>query len=776
MKRKLLLPVIMILSCLTGFSQKFTLNGYISDKKTGERLLGASIFIQNKNLGTTSNGYGFYSITLPADTVEVSFSFAGYATRIEKIALFQNTDLNIELLPSRSMEAVVVKATRKEAIQNRTQMSTIDLPISTIKSLPAFLGEADVMKAIQLLPGVQAGSEGSSGIYVRGGGPDQNLILLDGVPVYNVSHLFGFFSVFNTDALHSVEVMKGGFPARYGGRLSSVIDIRMKEGNKNEFHGEGGIGAIASRLTLEGPIGKKKKVSYMISGRRTYIDIFMRPIVKSQSGGDLDAGYYFYDLNGKINFNLGEKDHIYLSGYFGKDKFFAKEKFNGTGMGGDEKNTFRSDLKWGNATAVARWNHEFNRKLFGNLTVYNSHYSFDIEADDRSESPGSNERYFLKYFSGIRDWSARYDVDYLPNPNHFIKMGVSGTTHYYKPGAIQSKVSSASFNEDTLIKYRFITATELDAYVEDDIRISPKLKANLGLHFTGFSVNREFHTSVQPRASFRYLVTPDLSLKASYVKMNQYIHLLTNSGIGLPTDLWVPVTKKVPPQIAHQGALGLAYNHKNRYEVSVEGYYKTMQNVIEYAEGASYLDATGNWEDKVEIGKGWSYGMEFFVQKKTGKTTGMLGYTLSWTNRRFDNLNYGKTFPYKYDRRHDLKMAVVHKVSDAFELSASWVYGTGQAITLPTEVYLDANQREVEVYDGRNGFRMNSFHHLDFSMKFSKKKKWGERSWLVSVYNVYNRQNPFFIYRNYDYSTNVPKFRQVSLFPIIPSISYQFKF
>ncbi|HEX6333021.1 MAG TPA: TonB-dependent receptor, partial [Flavisolibacter sp.] len=736
--KKLLLTLGVIMSCLSGFGQKVTLNGYITDERTGERLFGASVFLQNLGVGTTSNNYGFYSITIPADSVELTVSFAGYATYTQQMHLREDMTLNIKLQHARQMEEVVVRAKRKEAIQNRTQMSTIDLPVATIKALPAFLGESDVMKAIQLLPGVQAGSEGSSGIYVRGGGPDQNLILLDGVPVYNVSHLFGFFSVFNTDALHSVEVMKGGFPARYGGRLSSVIDIRMKEGNRNEFHGEGGIGLIASRLTLEGPIGKKKNVSYMFSGRRTYLDIFMRPMIRAQSDGTIDAGYFFYDLNGKINFNLGKKDHLYLSGYFGDDKFSAREKYDGDGIWGSEKNSFRSYLKWGNITAVSRWNHEFNRKLFGNLTFHYSRYNFSVAADDRMERQGVNERFFLKYFSGISDWSARYDIDFLPSPNHFFKAGVSAVRHYYKPGAIQSKVTSQSFNEDTLIKYRFIQANEFDAYVEDDIRITPKLKANIGLHATGFSVNDEFFTSIQPRASVRYLLHPDVSVKASYVQMNQFIHLLTNSGIGLPTDLWVPVTKTVPPQKAHQYALGAAYNHQDKYEFSVETYYKTMDNVIEYAEGASYLNATSNWEDKVEIGRGWSYGAELFVQRKVGKTTGMLGYTWSKTFRKFDNLNYGKEFPYKYDRRHDFKVSVVHRVSDKFELSASWVFGTGQAITLPTEVYLGNNGEEIEVYDGRNNFRMNNFHHLDAGMKFMKKKKKGERAWVISVYNVYN--------------------------------------
>ncbi|MCX6318152.1 MAG: TonB-dependent receptor plug domain-containing protein [Bacteroidetes bacterium] len=762
----------------SAFSQKITINGYITDKKSGERLHGASVYIETKGEGTTSNNYGFYSLTIPegTDSAVLRISYTGYMVFTRTIAFNQDITLNAELELVKDLAGVTLTSVSKSALQNRTQMSSIELPVSTIKSLPAFLGEVDVLKAIQLLPGVQAGSEGSSGLYVRGGSPDQNLILLDGVPVYNASHLFGFFSVFNADALNSVEVMKGGFPARYGGRLSSVIDIRMKEGNKKEFHGEGGVGIVASRLMLEGPIGKKKNTSFMVSGRRTYIDLLAQPLIRSQTDGEVNAGYYFYDLNGKINFAPGPKDHIYLSGYFGNDRFYARDKYNNNGPTGAETSTFRSGLKWGNATAVARWNHEFSRKLFSNFTFYYSRYNFDVFADERSESPSSNDRYYLKYLSGVRDWSARFDADYMPNPNHFIKIGISGTDHYYKPGAVQSKIKTNDFNEDTLISYRFINAKEAEAYVEDDIRITPNLKANLGLHFTAFHVSSQWFTSLQPRLSLRYLITPEISVKASYVKMNQFIHLLTNGGIGLPTDLWVPVTRRIPPQLADQFAAGMAWNYKNKYEISVEGYYKKMNNLIEYAEGASYLNATSNWEDKVEIGKGWSYGAELFLQKKKGKTTGLIGYTLSWTNRRFENLNNGKIFPYRYDRRHDFKAAVVHKVSDRFEVSADWVYGTGQAITLPTEVYLNSDMQEVEVFDGRNGFRMKSFHRFDISAKFSKVKKRGTRSWIIGVYNAYNRQNPFFIFRDYDYLNNKPVFKQVSLFPIIPSVSYQFKF
>lgn len=763
-----ILTALLLLLVIPLTAQKFTVSGYVTDSRTGERLKGASIIAVNKNAGTSSNNFGFFSITLPADSIDLFISYTGYTAFTRKILL--NADMQIEagLEPGKDMDAVVVTANRRSSIQNRTQMSSIDLPIETIKSLPRFLGEADVLKAIQLLPGVQAGSEGQSGIYVRGGGPDQNLIILDGVPVYNVSHLFGFFSVFNADAVKSVELIKGGYPARYGGRLSSVLDIQMKEGNKNDLHGEGGIGIIASRFTLEGPFKKGKESSFMISGRRTYIDILAQPLIKASTDG-FTAGYYFYDFNAKANLKLSAKDHLYLSGYFGKDKFYAKEKA--------QDYIYNSGLRWGNITGVIRWNHLFGKKVFGNLTGHISRYNFDVNSEDKSRT-NSNEFFKLKYYSGIHDYSVHYNLDLIPGPNHFIKAGWGITFHEYKPGAIQSKESYTNIRPlDTLIKYRFIHSAESDSYIEDDIKISKKIKTNLGLHFSTFTVDRMTFTSLQPRVAFRYLLTNDLSVKASYAQMNQYIHLLTNSGIGLPTDLWVPVTQKIPPQSSRQYAAGLAYNLSNKIEFSVEGYYKKMKNIIEYAEGASYLDPTSNWEDKVEVGRGWSYGTEFFLQKKQGNTTGLIGYTLSWSKRQFDNINFGRIFPYRYDRRHDFKAAIVHKINDRIELSGTWVYGTGQAITLPVERYVDADGNVIRLYKKRNGFRMPAYHRLDISATFSKVKKHGTRSWVISCFNAYNRKNPFYIYLgNKPNPPFEPAFKQVSLFPVLPSVSYQFKF
>lgn len=760
---------------LTTHAQSVTLSGFITEEGSGERLSGAVVALPASRAGTAANAFGFYSLTVPAtDSAIVTVTYATYLTRTLVLPLRRDTALSIALKPEpkstegRAIEEVTVRS--RAAIQDRTQMSSIDLPIQTIKSLPAFLGEVDILKAIQLLPGVQAGSEGSSGLYVRGGGPDQNLILLDGVPVYNASHLFGFFSVFNADAIRSVEVIKGGFPARYGGRLSSVIDLGMKDGNKERFAGEGGIGLIASRLTLEGPV-VKNKASFMVSGRRTYADLIAKPFMPAAQRG----GYYFYDLNGKVNAQLSKRDHVYLSGYFGEDKFSAEQRYdNGGGFSG----SMDSRLKWGNATAVARWNHQFGPKLFGNATAHYSRYGFSIGIQQKNTTGASTDTWTVKYTSGIEDWAGRYDLDWRPHPAHNIRTGVSGVHHTYNSGAQQFK-ATGSLDQDIKIGAPALRAQEYDAYAEDDVRITAALKANIGVHATAFRVRDETFTSVQPRVALRYLLTDRLSVKGSYAQMAQFIHLLTNSSVGLPTDLWVPATDRVAPMQSRQGALGAAYTHGKDYEVSLEGYYKTMENVIEYKEGASFLDGSStSWEDKVEVGRGWSYGGELFIQKKVGRFSGMLGYTLSWTTRQFDNLNDGNAFPYRYDRRHDFKVAGVYNLTKKIELSADFVYGTGNALTLPIAAYADPTDpwgSQIRVYSERNGFRMPAYHRADVGIKFWKRKARWERAWVLSAYNVYNRKNPFFIYST-EAEAGRAVFKQVSLFPVIPSISYQFKF
>ncbi len=766
--------------CLSNLisAQNFTISGYITDAASGEKLINASVYNAYTYEGTITNEYGFYSLTIPSDSILLTVSYVGYNTLKTNLFLKGDTTINIELKSSIILNEVIINADKNsEQFQERTQMSTIEIPIDQIKALPAFLGEVDVLKALQLLPGVSGGTEGTSGIFVRGGSPDQNLILLDGVPVYNASHLFGFFSVFNSDAINKVTLIKGGFPARYGGRLSSVVDIRMKEGNLNELHGEGSIGLIASRLTLEGPI-KKGKTSFIVSGRRTYIDLIARPIIKAQSDGDEVQGYYFYDLNAKINHKISEKDRLYVSGYFGRDKAYFDNKYQ---YDSETYRTEKNGIFWGNATAVARWNHVFTQKVFGNLTATFTDYKFDIYSNVTEEITNEPNTYFgFEYFSGIYDWSLKYDLDFIPSPNHYLKFGTGITYHTFRPGATQFETENIDiYDEGIELGSDNIYAEEFDLYGEDDWEVNDHLKINTGLHLSGFLVNGVFYKSLQPRISARYLINPELSLKASFSTMTQYIHLLTNSGIGLPTDLWVPATDTVPPQTAWQPAIGMAYKFKEQYEVSLEGYFKKMKNIIEYKDGASYLyDGSEGWEDKIESGEGWAYGAELFIQKREGKLTGWVGYTLSWSNRQFPTINLGNTFPYKYDRRNDFEIAGIYSLSDKIELSATWVYTTGQPVSLPVAKYesLNGYGQTIYAYEGRNGYRMDAYHRFDINLSIHKQKKYWMQTWNFSVYNAYNHLNPFFIYLTYDYYTNSNVYKQVSLFPIIPSVSYEFKF
>ncbi len=780
MKSFYLLTLTFITFC--SHAQKFTINGSVKDQSSGENLIGATIYNIRTSQGTTSNTYGFYSLTQSNDSIYLRVSFVGYETQLLKFLLTKDTTVHIGLSDGTILNEVVVTGA-DDKIQESSRMGTIDVPLEQIKSLPALLGEVDVFKILQLLPGVQAGSEGSSGLYVRGGGPDQNLILLDGVPVYNASHLFGFFSVFNADAINHVEMIKGGFPARYGGRLSSVIDISMKEGNDKKFKGEGSIGLIASRLTLEGPI--TKNTSFIVSGRRTYIDILASPLIKKASKGDERAGYFFHDLNFKINHRINDRNRIFLSTYVGDDKAYSHSKY--TYVSDDQTSESKDDLglKWGNITTALRWNSIITNKLFSNVAATYSRYKFVVSADSKetmtNQDTTETEFFHTEYNSGIRDFALKIDFDYLPNPKHYVKFGGQAIQHLFSPGVLSYRATEVS---DTTLGAPLTRANEFFVYAEDDFLITDRLKINAGLHASGFAVENKFYKSLQPRISGRFLITPQISWKASYAQMAQFIHLLSNAGIGLPTDLWVPATSKVGPEHSYLTSMGAAYNLKNKYEFSVEGYYKKMKGLIEYKDGANYLNIEGDWQTKVDIGEGQSYGAEFFVQKKTGKLSGWIGYTLSWTNRTFPNINSGKTFPYRYDRRHDLKTAVIYKLKDNMEFAMTWVYGSGAAVTLPQSTYPRINDNpnqyggydpSVQYYDGRNSYRMKAYHRLDLSYTITKKKKWGESSWSIGVYNLYSRKNPFYMDLTYDKHGN-RKFVQYSLFPIIPSIAYHFKF
>ncbi len=838
--------ILYLLCCLSSLSllgQDHTFSGYIEDAESGEKLIGATIYVADKEIGTVSNTYGFFSLTLPASTYKVQFSYIGYQSQEFEIQLDKDLQENIRLQSTLTLKEVEIIGETAEQIQEETQMSTIDVPVEQIKALPAFMGEVDILKTIQLLPGVQSGSEGNSGIYVRGGGPDQNLILLDGVPVYNVSHLFGFFSVFNADAIKNVELIKGGFPARYGGRLSSVLNISMKEGNNKEFHGEGSIGLVASKLTLEGPI-IKDKTSFIISGRRTYIDLLARPLIKSEGSDSYsetynditytneesaNAGYYFYDLNAKINHKLGEKDRLYLSVYTGRDKGFFEEEYTSENNHISDPNIYgmyydKTDfsLSWGNFIGALRWNHEFSNKLFANTTLTYSRYDFTTGSSYESENEFSDYQYdnngnqvvfsdkyndsgLFEYVSDIRDIGAKIDFDYVPNPKHYIKFGYNGMLHRFRPGILSLSETSQNDDYEINLNSNDVNAVEMYIYGEDDFKVSPRFKMNIGLHASMFSVRDTSYFSLQPRFSGRFLLTDQTSVKASYANMTQYLHLLTNSSLTLPTDLWVSPTDIIGPQRSWQVALGVAHNLNSQFEVSLEGYYKEMDDLISYKEGTSFVLIGDTWEDKVTVGKGKSYGLEFFIQKKKGKTTGWLGYTLSWTTRQFPGglhpvipnweyapINFGNEYPYKYDRRHDISLTISHKFNDRIDMGIVWVYGTGNAITLSESQYIDADSfnplysmygfyaNNIQQYGEKNSVRMAAYHRLDIGLNIHTNPKWGEGTWSFGAYNVYNRKNPFFIYTDNEFDPEAQQsktvFKQVSLFPIIPSISYAFKF
>lgn len=795
------LILIFLITALCSKAQKtVTISGYISDIATGEVLINANVYEPSKQVGNISNVYGFYSVTLPLGEISLQYSFVGYEKQEIQLNLLKDTAINIALKQSGELDEITVSANKSKV--ERTQMSMVEIQSEQLKKLPVLLGEPDVLKVIQLLPGVQSGAEGTSGIYVRGGGPDQNLFLLDGVPVYNASHLFGFFSVFNPSAVKTVKLYKGGFPARFGGRLSSVVDIRMKEGNFKEFKGEFSLGLISSRFSLEGPI-IKDKTSFIVSGRRTYVDILAQPFIKiankQDDSGDYNAGYFFYDLNAKINHKFSDKSRLYLSTYMGRDKAYSKEDYyyvnNHTRF--DEK--YDMGIGWGNITSALRWNYVYNPKLFSNATLTYSSYKFDVKEgykDVNTKDKSYNEDFF-QYLSGIKDVTAKIDFDYYPGGGHSIKFGASNIWHKFEPGVNHERNNSNSENAlpsiDTTYGNSNISGTEFAMYIEDNYKISRKLQANLGLHFSMFNVQNTTYKSLQPRLSLRYMVNDNLSFKASYAKMSQYIHLLSSSTISLPTDLWLPVTKTVKPQNSHQFAFGSFIKLGKGYDLTVEGFYKTMDNLIEYKEGASFTGISSNWESKIESGKGWSYGAEVMLEKTIGKTTGWLGYTLSWADRKFENLNFGEKFPAKYDRRHDISLAITHEFSKKFDIGLTWVYGTGNATTLGVQQFqgelpqTNYGQQSIIDYQGRNGYRMPAYHRMDISMNFHKQKKHGIRTWSLGLYNAYSRQNPFYLYwgkdnvngynqQGYYYENSKPALKQVSLFPVIPSISYTFKF
>lgn len=799
--RQSFIALLLLCSIAVVAQQRITISGFVWEDKSREQLPGANVYIRGTSYATVTNNYGFYSLTIPAsDSVVVSFSFVGFGNADRKINPKENVELNVFLSSVNQLKEVVIRANRDDEISQRAQMSQIEIPIGQIRKIPALFGEKDVLKALQLMPGVQKGTEGQTGLYVRGGGPDQNLIILDDAVVYNANHLFGFFSVFNSDAIRSIELTKGGFPARYGGRLSSVVEMTMKEGSKDQLHGEGGIGLISSRLTLEGPL-KKKKSSFLFSARRTYLDVVAAPFMAMQQKGADEKeklGYYFYDLNAKVNFELGRKDKLYVSSYFGRDKYYKHQK--------NLRRESKAGLNWGNATATLRWNHLFTQRLFMNASAIVSNFNFGVSNNSKINAGQDREAsdFSLTYGSHIRDLGFKTDFDFYPSSGHAIKFGGQITLHQFSPSALVLESSSV----ETLIEQSdpTIKAIETGIYIEDTWDPLDLLKMNLGLRLSSFDVNNKLYLRPEPRISTALRLTGDFSFKASYAYMNQYVHLLSNTGLGLPTDLWVPTTDKITPQQSQQVAAGFAKDIKKpALTLTLEGYYKKMANILNYKEGASFLRLDGenarelSWQDNVTRGDGWSYGTEVLIHRKTGKLSGWIGYTLSWTHWKFPELNQGRKFFPRYDRRHDLSFVGIYELNDHVTMSCTWVYGTGNAVTLPVSAFQGAEEYLYErfnpsdtnndgffnlpltEYDGVNNFRGEAYHRLDLAVQFRKKKKRYERTWEIAIYNAYNRKNPFFYDIDENFNSGLPTserfvLKKYSLFPVMPSVSYNFKF
>jgi hypothetical protein len=752
------------------------ISGYVKDARTGETLIGAAVFNEKAGAGSFSNEYGFYSLTAPAglDSFEITARYTGYLPALKNVFVRDQKDVrfDIELVgEDYTTEDVVITAEKSnKEIVNSTQMSLNTLTAVEAKRIPVIFGEVDILKVLQLKPGVQSGGEGFSGLYVRGGGPDQNLIVLDEAIVYNANHLFGLFSTFNADAVKDIRLYKGGFPAQYGGRLSSVVDVRLRDGSRERVTGQGGVGLISSRLTVEGPFDNKKG-SFMVSGRRTYFDIFTRMINRAnEDDPDFDPipDYYFYDLNAKVNYDLGKKDRIYLSGYFGQDVF----GFN------DESFDFGFD--WGNATGTLRWNHIFNSRLFVNTTATFSDYAYGIDGSFA-------DAFQFELSSNIRDYGLKTDFYYNPGKGHTVRFGASGIRHRFDLGRAEFTT------EDTVANFssgeRFF-ATELGIYISDDWEVNDRLSINAGLRVSAFlSSDGETYGGLEPRFSTKYSLSPSLSLKASYARMYQYVHLVSNSGASLPTDVWYPSNSRVPAQRSQQVATGWSLALGKDYLLTNEYYYKWIANAVDFRDNAN-LFLNPNLADEFTFGKGWAYGMELYLEKKRGKLTGWIGYTLSWAWRKFDGsqlespdpdqiINDGRNFNPRYDRRHDISVVLTWQATERLSIGGTWIYGTGNAYSLPigrgfVTDPATGDPRVVPIYGDRNTFRLAAYHRSDLSIVWKLRKKAEAGDLTFSVYNMYNRRNAFFVYNEQLATSFQP--RQVTLFPIIPSLTYNFKF
>ena len=764
-------------------AQKITISGYVEDESSGERLIGAAISDSLGRSGTVTNSYGYFNLFITEGSPDLRVSYIGYQTRRLNIGYNKDSTVVIKLSANNVLQTVEVNAQKQNRIEERVQMSQITIPIEQIKRMPMILGEADVLKALQFLPGVKVGTEGTAGIYVRGGSPDQNLIVMDGVPVYNPAHIGGLFSIFNTDAIKSVSIIKGGFPARFNGRLSSIVEVNTKDGDKKDFHLNATIGLLTSKLTLEGPL-IKDKLSYLISARRTYFDIILAPLFtdKSESNGITlinQNKINFYDLNAKFNYVLDEKHNFYLSLYQGNDVYGTSETITSS----NERSEYNQGFNYGNRLGSLRWNWLPKSNLFVNTTLFTSSYAYNFTDLNSVKKGGREDKLGISFVSKVVDWGARMDFDYNLKENYRLRFGWTALHHRFEPS--ETTISQTG-ESDTIVGAGISNASEFSIYGENELKWG-KLSANIGLNVAAYRVKGQGFYSVQPRLSLNY---PFLggAVKASYAATTQFIHLLTNDALGLPTDSWVPAVPGIGPEQAHQIALGFAKTLPSDIELSVEGYYKTMSNLIAYKEGSSFLTQDPDWEKKVTQGNGTAYGIEVLLQKNYGRNKGWISYTLAWNNRQFPEINNGEVFPFKFDRRHEFAIVFSRQLNKKVTFSANWTLATGNAITVPQQIYSYAFPSfefyvpvKQFIYSERNSYRTKLLHRLDVSFEFYKKRKKYERRWNIGLYNAYSYANPFYYFIRSE--TNIgavsdAKFEltQATLFPVLPSVSYSIKF
>ncbi|AQG78944.1 TonB-dependent receptor [Spirosoma montaniterrae] len=771
-----------------------TVSGFVRNREN-ELLPHATVQAIEGDRITQANSYGFYSITVPsADSIHLQTSYVGYATASVRLACRQNAIADVQLDDtSHQLNEVVVSALSRQANNSLT------ISPKQLADIPFMLGEKDIVKGFQLMPGVQKGIDGSGALYVRGGNGDQNLIILDEAVVYNAYHAFGIFSVFNADAIKNAELIKGGFSAQYGGRLSSVMAIQMNEGRRDSFHGKASVGLLSAKATVEGPLAAGKG-SYMLSGRRTYFDALTAPFFDD----NFRVNYFFHDVNAKANYDLGRANKLFISAYIGQDNVGVREKT--TSMPPNRFfNDFQFRMGWQSQTVTTRWNHVFSGKVFMNTSAIFSAYTFNLSQSQNSQALSSENRSFttnLQYASKVRDISLKTDIDYFVNASHALRFGVLLTRHSITPNSIQASDSRAGTLTQNVVQNQPAVSIEGAAYAEDTYRIGNWFKAVYGLRLSGFQTGARSYVKAEPRLNTAYTLTTQTDLYATYARMNQYINLLSNSGVGFPTDMWVPATDRIAPQQADLLTVGFSTRRGvSSWVFSAEGYYKTMRNLLSIREGESFLSLNktdnglriaydeNDWQDKITQGTGYSYGTELLARKNHGRLTGWVGYTLSWTMYQFPDINGGVAFRPRQDRRHDLSVVGVYKLNRVVQVSANWVFGSGQPITVPESRYvatahvplfsLNRDASTALTYPARGSVLLPAYHRLDLGVQFIKQKSRNRsRTWEISAVNVYNRQNPAFFYVDTTggSNTNAGQLNRVVLVPFIPSVSYSFTF